>query len=56
MDQYQHLWAVVQQVAPGSNLAAATLQLELDAYRGRLLHLYHNKVRAAEGAQNRLRV
>jgi hypothetical protein len=45
MDQYQHLWGVVQQVAPRSELPAATLQLELEQYRRRLLQLYHNKVR-----------
>lgn len=43
MDNYQALWQLVQQVVPGAALDPAQLQLELEAYRGRLLNLFANK-------------
>jgi hypothetical protein len=44
MDDYQQLWQLVQQVVPGADLEPATLQLELEQYRSKLLKLFHNKV------------
>jgi hypothetical protein len=44
MDNYQQLWQLVQQVVPGADLEPATLQLELEQYRSKLLNLFHNKV------------
>lgn len=43
MDNYQQLWQLVQQVVPGADLEPATLQLELEQYRSKLLNLFHNK-------------
>ena len=44
MDNFQALWQLVQQIAPGAELEPPSLQLELDAYRGRLLALFQNQV------------
>jgi hypothetical protein len=44
MDNFQQLWQLVQQVVPGAELEPATLQLELEQYRSKLLNLFHNKV------------
>lgn len=48
MENYQALWQVVQQVVPGTELEPATLQIQLEQYRGRLLSLHHNKVSSNE--------
>ncbi|KAF8066245.1 NUP205 [Scenedesmus sp. PABB004] len=52
MENYQQLWALVQEVAPGAELDPAALQVELEAYRPKLLALFRNKVRPG-GAQQR---
>lgn len=44
MEGYQELWQVVQQVVPGAELEPATLQLDLEQYRSKLLNLFRNKV------------
>lgn len=56
MDEFEKLWELVQLIHPSSPLPAATLQLELDQYRGKLLKLFQNKVgwggsRATQGRQ-----
>ncbi|KAF6258705.1 hypothetical protein COO60DRAFT_1638930 [Scenedesmus sp. NREL 46B-D3] len=43
MDNYQQLWQLVQQVVPGADVEPATLQLELEQYRSKLLNLFYNK-------------
>lgn len=44
MERYQELWQLVQQVVPGTELEPATLQLQLESYRSKLLNLFVNKV------------
>lgn len=44
MDEFERLWELVQLIHPSSPLPAATLQLELDQYRDKLLKLFQNQV------------
>lgn len=44
MEDYEKLWGTAQLIQLNSPLSAATLQLELDQYRDKLLNFFHNKV------------
>lgn len=45
MDNYQQLWSRVQEVPFNPAMEPSELQMELQAYRDKLIHLLQNKVR-----------